>query len=396
MSSARCPDCSAPLLLKMDGSSAVCPHCGREFPCGTPESDPPATTVPSQRLVQLASAFEHALGQFISQKCDISSVLSCLQELSQLPKSYQNVLSERFAYDLIDACRKKKPPVLWKPLLQGIVGAAPVFPETQYQKVICCALTCIGNDLISPVEQALINWRRHPEVQKNENNALEILENCNTATQQVLETLDCEFLAKHQELFEAPLMELFERLNSISWDVEALSCLRPVPGNPRQYEQYPFLPSTNHITQRSTLFQNRSIVDNRKYQLRHGCIRVRQQRKDAYWQAHPEQRMELENRWVELRMNIAALRRKISLSPQIARMQEIQSELNRLAAESASLGLLQYRQKTEIRAREAALNEEFSRLDQQFNELEKEARNQVYVLQEELDRVAKELDGVVS
>lgn len=396
MSSARCPDCSVPLLIKMDGSSAVCPHCGREFPCSTPESSQPVATVPSQRLIQLTSAFERALGQFMSQKCDISSVLSCYQEVSQLPKSYQNILSERFTYDLMDACRKKKPPLLWKALLQGIVGAAPVFPETQYQKAMCCALTCIGNDLISPVEQSLINWRRHPEMQKNENKALEILETCNAATQQVLDTLDGDFLARHQEMFETPLMELFERLNSISWDVESLSCLRPIPGNPRQYERYQFLSNTKHIAQRSALFQNRSIVDNRKYQLRHSCIRVRQKRKEAYWQAHPEQRTELENRWVELRMNIAALRRKISLSPQITRMQEIQGELNRLAAESASLGLLQYRQKMEIRAREAALNEEFSRLDQQFNELEKEAQNQIYVLQEELDRVTKELDGVVS
>lgn len=396
MSSARCPDCSVPLLMKMDGSSAVCPNCGREFPCATTEYTPPAAAVPSQRLVQLTSAFERSLGQFLSQKSDVDAVLSCYQELSQLPKSYQNILSERFAYDLMDACRKKKPATLWKPLLQGIAGVEPVFPETQYQKVMCCALTSIGNDLIAPVEQALINWRRHPEMQKNENKALDILESCNAATQQVLGTLDWEFLTKHQELFETPLMELFERLNSISWDVESLTCLRPIPGNPRQYERYPFLSNTSHIAERSTLFQNRSIVDNRKYQLRHSCIWVRQQRKDAYWQAHPEQRAELENRWAELRMNIAALRRKISLSPQINRMQEIQSELNQLATESASLGLLQYRQKMELRARETALNEEFSRLDQQFNDLEKEAQNQIYVLQEELDRVTKELDGVVS
>ena len=209
MSSARCPDCSVPLLMKMDGSSAVCPNCGREFPCATTEYTPPAATVPSQRLVQLTSAFERSLGQFLSQKSDVDAVLSCYQELSQLPKSYQNILSERFAYDLMDACRKKKPATLWKPLLQCIVGAEPVFPETQYQKVMCCALASIGNDLIAPVEQALINWRRHPEMQKNENKALEILESCNAATQQVLDTLDWEFLTKHQELFETPLMELF-------------------------------------------------------------------------------------------------------------------------------------------------------------------------------------------
>lgn len=396
MSSARCPDCSVPLLMKMDGSSAVCPNCGREFPCTESEHTPSAASIPSQRLVQLTSAFEDSLGQFLAQKCNIDALLSCCQDVSQLPKSYQNILSERFAYDLMDACRKKKPAKLWKPLLQGIMATAPVFPETQYQKVMCCALTSVGNDLISPVEQALVNWRRHPEMQKNEAKALEILESCNNATRQVLDILDWDFISKHQELFENPLTELFERLNSISWDVESLTCLRPTADNPRQYERYPFLSNTSHIAQRSTLFQNRSIVDNRKYQLRHSCNRVRQQRKDTYWQAHPEQRAELENRWVELRMNIAALRRKISLSPQITRMQEIQNELNQLAAESASLGLLQYRQKMELRARETALNEEFSRLDLQFNELEKETQNQIYVLQEELDRVTKELDGVVS
>lgn len=395
MSSARCPDCSAPLLVKMDGSSAVCPSCGREFPCTASEFNQPPVEIPDRKLGQLAAAFGRTLEQFLCQKGDISSLNTGYQELSSLPDLYKSNLAMRFAASLMDACRRINSPALWKPFLQGIAVSDGIFEDSLYQKVMCCGISSLGNGLITPVEQALVSWRQRPDSQRNPAKALEILESCNTVTQQILEIVDSDFLSQHQERFETPLMELFDRLNSISWDMEALSCTRPAPGNPHQSESYTLLSDTNFIAQRNALFRNRSIVDNRKYQLRRCCSLARQQRRKAYWKAHPEQYAELENRWVELRMDIAALRRKISLCPQIARMQEIQSRLNQLSLESASLGLLQYRQKAEIRAEETALNEEFSQLDQQFNEIEKQTENQISVLQEELDRVTKELDGVV-
>lgn len=395
MSSARCPDCSAPLLMKMDGSSAVCPQCGREFPCGSAEPTQSAVVVPSQKLMQLTSRYEHALGQILSQKAEPKQLSVCYQELSELPEPYLTSVAERFSDKLMDACRRKKSPALWKPLLQCVQSSAQVFPAELYRKVMGFALTAMGNALISPVETALVDWRQRSALQKNEQRACEILQACNDTAEQILGLLDSVLPAQDQVYFEAPLTELFERLSSISWDVEELSCMRPVPGNGHPYESYPFLSHTTHIAQKSALFRNRSILDNRKYQLRFNCHQARQQKKDAYWQAHPEQRMELENRWVELRMSIAALRRKISLCPQISRMQEIQTRLGHLSSEAAALRLLQYREKAAIRAEEAALNEEFANLDREFNELEEETQKQISVLQEELDRVTKELDGVV-
>lgn len=400
MASIRCERCSGPLPIQADGSATVCPKCGTVY-----SPDKIRKLLQKQKAEKIASSAEQltlqhcrkVLKDLTGSKCDSTGAKKelgqCHNELEALSPEQRNAIAGDLASAVGAAAFNLKSVNLWQPFLQGIVHIRGFLPTKSYHAVMSQALDCMSDFVLSPVEKALVAWHKTADSNRTESGAVELLRRCNKTTEQVLRFLGFALADQKDVDFERSLTDLFERLDRLSWDTSEITCSRPVPHEAGKYERYSFFSTSSYLPDKTALSRNRSIVENRSNQMKQQADQLRRKRIDAYWQEHPDKRAALQSRWADLRMQIAALRRKLNLCPQIGRMQEIQKRLNELQPQIAALSIFRQREKNALKEEQNALKMEFCQLDQEFMDLDLETRTQISVLEEELTDVSNQLEG---
>lgn len=391
----HCDNCSGALFMQTDGSGAVCRNCGKIF---SPEHV-------REMLAQLKPDYHRDLQNGLAAlkglwfgSADSSLAQNALDQFlgayKIAPETEKTAAAGKIYEGLYETASSLTNQNLLTPLFYSFHKIHEFLSTELYDKLLDRALAHMADVILEPVEQSIFSYHKSPESFKEEARAAELLHQCNDATDTALKLLNCALTGNEEVHHEEVLCPLFDRLDRLSWEADSIVCCRPIPNTKNQYETYPFMPTSTYLTDKNILLRNRSIVSTRETYLKQQIIQYRKERMDAYWREHPEQKDILENKWVELRMEIASLKRKVSLAPQITKMQQLQTQITQLDIQIGQLSIFRQKEKNALRESQKALRDEFNRLDQEFNDLESSTDTHIRELEQELDSVRKQLEGL--
>ena len=395
MASLHCDVCSGALLMQADGSGSVCQSCGKIY---SPERirEMLALLKPDyRRNLQKGLADLKSIWHGHSDTVQAQAALDLFLDAYQIaPEAEKPSAAESIYQGISDTAAQLTNQELLMPLFYSFHRIQEFLTPENYHQLLDVALSHMSDVILEPVENKILAYHKSPESAKEEVRAADVLHACNDATDMTLKLLNCAVTSKEEVDHEQVICPLFERLDRLSWEAESIVCCRPIPNTKNQYETYPFMPTSSYLTVKNILNRNRSIVSTRETYLKQQIVQCRKERMDAYWREHPEQKDILENKWVELRMEIASLKRKVSLAPQITRMQQLQTQITQLDEKISQLSIFRQKEKTALRESQKILRQEFNQLDQEFNVLESSTYTRIAELEQELDAVRRKLEGL--